>query len=530
MMDRGGIISLVCKLTRVTDQDARDTCALFLQNEYQSVYDKLDWLDGRVRVTAAATAGSDSFNLPDNIARVISIRYGDHFLDPVDDTFFVESDPTIFEREGTPLYYQEFTDTDNLKKVRLYPTPAVDEDDIIVVGKRVLPPLANDSDVPVIRGLDQVLVAYTLADMLKYQRQYAKAQVQRQEADSLYAQAVALEQEQTNVPRRTKQLTVAGNSLAEMTDAVCARIGQWQPDAVIMIKEFIRREYVQVYDAYLWPESLVMARVDSDGSQVILPWYFAAVVAVRADNKAFEIGPVDISSYFTITPQIFEQRTAFAMGYSILTSVGVSMLPPITEKLSFVSSDPDDASKIMVRGEGLGDVLEESVTLNGTSPVFTQQIYDTPLTWAKGITMGDVTCRGASSNVLLGKLMAGERERKHMRLWIQPNANSPHKCLVLGKRAIRPLVQDEDTPAIRNIANYLIHSATARAYQKSGNAQGAADCKADAAASLKVLIDLEVQQNTMDFRVIPWVPGPWDDGLGDYCADGLLTDKFYSTP
>ena len=69
-----------------------------------------------------------------------------------------------------------------------------------------------------------------------------------------------------------------------------------------------------------------------------------------------------------------------------------------------------------------------------------------------------------------------------------------HHCLVLGKRTIPPLVQDEDTPRIRNIGNYLIHMAMSEAYGKLGNAQGAANCKAKADAALEALLDLDVRQ------------------------------------
>jgi hypothetical protein len=522
-MDLGGYSSSICKKVGTTDSDSQATCKGFIQNRYQWIHDRFDWRDGRRRDTISSTAGSDSVALPAGVDRVLSIRYNDHFLDPVDDTFFVETDPKIFERTGIPLYYQEYTEDDATKRIRLYPIPAV-ASSMLIIGKKVLPPLMVDSDTPIIRGIDQVLRAYAEADMLEYHRQYGKAQQKFQEAEKLFADAVALEQSQTNVPRRAKNLTVSGDSLAEMTDAVCARIGQWAPDVGIMVREFIRRNYVQVYDAYLWPESLVIARVDSDGEQVVLPWYFASVVQCRADTKGATLGPVDPSTYFAISPTVFEQISGIPVGYSIFTPVAVSRLPPIRELLAFVSSDASDNTPIMVRGEGGGDILMESVSLNGTSPVYTSYTYDTPLTVAKQLTTGDITITGASSGLNLGTLRSYERERKRMRLWIQPHSTSVHHCLVLGKRAIRPLVQDEDTPAIRNLANYLIHMATSDAYAKSGDKQGAADCKLKADSSLQTLLDLEVRQNSMGTRVIPWVPAPYN-GLEDNYFATWLTDK-----
>ena len=69
-----------------------------------------------------------------------------------------------------------------------------------------------------------------------------------------------------------------------------------------------------------------MARVDSDGAQVILPWYFGSVVSVRSDSKNSAIEPTDLSTYFSITPQIFEQHAGPAVAYSVLTPVAVGHL------------------------------------------------------------------------------------------------------------------------------------------------------------------------------------------------------------
>jgi hypothetical protein len=525
-MDLGGFTSQICKEVNTTDEDSRAVCAHFVDRWYKYIATKFDWRDCRRRDEIASVAGIDNVALPTTVDRIISIRYGDHFLDPVDDTFYVESDPTIFERTGIPQAYQEFTEDDGTRKIRLYPMPAVDGT-MLIIGKRKLPDLTADSDVPILRGIDEPLYAFGLSEMLRYHKQYAKADQIKQEANALLDNAIALEKQQTNVPRRTKALTVTGDSLAEMTDAVCARIGQWQPDAVIMIREFIRRCYVQTYNNYLWPESLVMARVDSDGAVVVLPWYMCAVISVRADTKGVSVDPEELSTYFSITPDIFEQKSGWPVAYSILTPVSVARLPPIAERLAFVSSDMNDSSQIMVRGESSGDIISESISLNGTSLVYTEHPYTAPLTTAKGITLGNITIRGASSNVVLGELRADERERKRMRLWIQPNSDTPHRCLVLGKRTIRPLVQDEDTPAIRNIGNYLIHCATSEAFANQGNQQAAADYKAKAAESLQGLIDLEVRQNSVGPRVIPWVASGYD--YDDSSCD-FLSDKAFVTP
>src|SRR5438105_1895967 len=97
-MDLDAFTSLICTKIGMTDDASVKACANYVQHRYQMIYDRRAWKDSIIRVTAGTTADTDNVALPAGIDRIISIRYGDHFLDPIDDTFFVQSDPTIFER------------------------------------------------------------------------------------------------------------------------------------------------------------------------------------------------------------------------------------------------------------------------------------------------------------------------------------------------------------------------------------------------------------------------------------------------
>jgi len=56
---------------------------------------------------------------------------------------------------------------------------------VIVIGKKRIRPLRNDNDEPMIRGIDNALIAFVEGDMLERGRQFAKAQIKFQEASSL---------------------------------------------------------------------------------------------------------------------------------------------------------------------------------------------------------------------------------------------------------------------------------------------------------------------------------------------------------
>ena len=514
-MDLDGFVTYICSKVGETDPVSRSLCAGFIQRWYDTLYNRYPWRDSIKTVSATVTALSENIPLPAGLDRVISIRYGgDHFLDPIDDTFLVQADPTIFEQTGIPQYYREYTADDKTKQIQLYPTPSVDGA-LLIVGKKTAPPLLAGSDTPIIRNIDGVLITYGEGEMLQRMRQVGKAQALFQEASQLYTEAENLEKLQTNVPRGTKKLTVNGNSLVELTDAVCARIGDYLPQTRIVVKEYLRRQYQMIYDSALWPESLVPFRASSDGEQVILPDYIDCVVSVRAEAGGVQMFNEDVSTFFSISPQIFEEVTTHPVAYSVLTPVGVGALPPLEELLAFTSTDPMDNAVVMVRGESQGQIYEETVQLNGQAQVYTARAYGTPLTVAKPETHGDISVTGASSNLLLETIPFNQTERKHMRLWIQPTSSAAHSCLILGKRRINPFVQDEDTPMIRNIQNILINAATADALMKTAPPVSA-DYRNQANAALQILIDKETKQQSRSPRIIPYVePGYMLDNDAD---------------
>ena len=73
--------------------------------------------------------------------------------------------------------------------------------------------------------------------------------------------------------------------------------------------------------------------------------------------------------FLDITPSIFDE-IGDPIGYTTLTPVAVSTLPPTTTRLVFASTSAVDRGKVFVRGEMLstGQILEETVNLQGTAP------------------------------------------------------------------------------------------------------------------------------------------------------------------
>ena len=492
--------SYVCDLLTLSDDRSLELCRNFINRRYDMIYSTFPWKDAEMTSTDTLAANENKIVLPDGMDMVIAIRAGESFLDPVTTSELIQTDPGIFERAGHPTVYQELTDDDGLKKIQVHPTPKMDTP-LMIVGKRALVQLIEENDAPILRGVDNVLIAFAHRDMLQRGKQYGKAKEVLEEASQLLKEAQNLETQQSNQPRQSKNLTVSGNSLSEMTDAVCARTGKWGQDDIVFAKDCLRRQYRRLWDACNWAQATVVARVTNDGSEVILPNYFDKVISVRVDANLPELQVAEPALYFAVNPAIFEQ-TGFATSFSYLTPVGVKFLPPLQEKLSFVSTSASDVDAMFVMGELNGSEVSETVELTGTVAVSTRNKYDTPITVAKPTTTGNVSVYGASSGALLETIPFNERERKHIRIWIQPVPDAT-ECLVLGKRKINPLVTDSDTPLLTNVSDILIMSAAADVFSKAGVDKSAKDMRDQASGAMNSLVGQETLQGAFSSRIIP---------------------------
>lgn len=504
--------SMVCSKVGQTDAASIAVCKDYLNRRYQMIADAFYWKDIQMFDTVAYPAGTDSVALPAGMERITSARlHGtNQYLDPVDAAFLVETDPGAFDRTGTPLMYEEQM-VGSTHRIRLLPGPATNVS-VFLVGRKVLPTMGN-TDSPYIRNIDNALLAFAMADMLERQRQYGKAQAKVQEAGALLEAAKRVETEQSNRRRQAKQLTASGNTLGELADDVCARIGDFAPETYILVKQFLRRTYRELWNSRLWKESMVAATVASDGEFLICPHYFDEVTAVRADPDLAALGSADINHIMAVAPGIFEETTGIQSNFSYLTPVAVKVLPPGLEKLNVRSTSASDTGTVFVMGESSGVEANETVTLNGTTNVATTNFYDVPLTiTAPAGMVGTLIVTGVSSGVELQRIPTWERERKHIRLWLTPPNLAAEDCLVIGKRKINPLVNDQDTMLLRHASGYLIEAATGDAFSRFGKPAEAQTAWSRAEAARNTLVNMDTKQAANQPRVMPSVEGSYYGG------------------
>jgi hypothetical protein len=135
-----------------------------------------------------------------------------------------------------------------------------------------------------------------------------------------------------------------------------------------------------------------------------------------------------------------------------------------------------------------------------------------PLTISKDLTVGDVTVNGSNDYLSLEVIPSYQRELKHQRLWFLPvpdssklGAGETFTCLVLAKRAIRPLLTDQDSPIITGAQQVLIAASAGDLFQKLEKPDMANVFVQKAGGSLNALKAKDTDQAASAPRFVPQV-------------------------
>jgi hypothetical protein len=177
-------VSLVTNKVHQTDSNSVLRCKEFVQARYQMIYDFANWKDALDLLTGLSADTTGIMTYPANIDRIIAIRSTKtHLILPTDSALAMSVDPSIFERTGDPIGWEDFVDTadSNKHKIRLFPTPTATTD-IIMQVKRAFVQLSAGTDVPILRNIDNALMAYVTGDMYERQMRIGQAQAKFQEA------------------------------------------------------------------------------------------------------------------------------------------------------------------------------------------------------------------------------------------------------------------------------------------------------------------------------------------------------------
>lgn len=197
-MNLGTIVSFCTAKLNMTDNLTRDQAKLFAQLRWKMIWDEENWRQCRHEVAATIPSGTEEATLPAEADFVVFARIdGNREIYPSNDLAAASMDPAGIGLPGYTFAYSNYAkDSSGNARVRFH-RPLDAARPIIFVCKRKCVELVNDSDTPLISGVDQCLIALTMGDLYEWARQFGKAQVKFQEGLQLLQKMKDIETQQS---------------------------------------------------------------------------------------------------------------------------------------------------------------------------------------------------------------------------------------------------------------------------------------------------------------------------------------------
>jgi hypothetical protein len=242
--------------------------------------------------------------------------------------------------------------------------------------------------------------------------------------------------------------------------------------------------------------------------EMVCPQQFETILGVSY-NQA-NLLPTQLITQFMTNPESFKADADSAQ-FTVIDSSGINF-DPTYGAIEFLSSDSaDNGKQITLVGEISGQELtmqKETVTL--ASSVATTNSWSAVYSLSKETTTGYVRVRNQSTMVYFDwPEWENVSKFQRVKFFERPkyDASSPVNLYIVGKKKIRPMVSDYDTPMVAGVDNVLIHFATGDMLKRSRQF-GKAQVEIQQANSLmQVARDQENNQSAKEVRLIPDVYG-----------------------
>ncbi len=196
-MTKAEIADRVCRKLQATDVDSVALCKDFIKSRYEMIWHYALWRDSLAMQTIVCAAGQTILTLDPTFDFPVAVRWDSQQILPIDVQTVFSLDANLFDRTGTPTRFMVLAkDGSGNSRIQVLEIPAIGAN-VLVLAKKKLVPLNNDTDVPALTAIDNALLAHAEFDMLEYDRQYAKAQAKLMEAQAHLAQMREIETYQT---------------------------------------------------------------------------------------------------------------------------------------------------------------------------------------------------------------------------------------------------------------------------------------------------------------------------------------------
>lgn len=252
---------------------------------------------------------------------------------------------------------------------------------------------------------------------------------------------------------------------------ICREITEFiqddSPKVLSVIKAEINKEYERVAMSSYWRELRAFKNevitFTAGQAYLALPsdCAFVQYVGNKADDYTLRNMTLEAMSE-DFLDQIDDSGTPYR--WAELGESAIRAPLSAADEIEVLSSSTSDTNQ-MIRITGLKNSPEiirvEELTLNGTT------VVTGAITWQQGfsihsitsddLTIGEVTIRQESTDVSLAHMAPGDKVTSYFMIRVENPPDSADALLVIYKRKIRPLVNNDDAPSIP-VGKYLVEA------------------------------------------------------------------------
>ena len=289
----------------------------------------------------------------------------------------------------------------------------------------------------------------------------------------------------------TSMKTDVGELVGDTTSAFALKIGK-----------YLNFRYRDVLRRYPWRDLFATTTITTVASQATyaLPWDFGEVVYIWDNTNKKKLWE---------SPEAGQQNDTSLTGSSDYFSVKESSCksqPTSASAVVVVSDSASDTTQtVFIKGTNSnGDVISETVTINGTTNVTSTKTYTTVTQISKSATsVGSFTATSNSGAVTLAVLGPSQLQARYRIAHFYYIPSAVVSLVVRYKRLVLPLVNDYDYPII-DIADEMMFGAQADAWRAKRQFSKAAALEVQYEDLIARRIYHEEQTRDISFDPIPY--------------------------
>lgn len=286
-----------------------------------------------------------------------------------------------------------------------------------------------------------------------------------------------------------------------------------------MMKEQINRAYERAVDAHDWTELRKVAQsgitLPASSAHIYLPAYVGQILAIvdTANDWFLEPGRIENLAYMSPSEFIDSGST---VDWAAAGDSGIAAdFSPTAETLNIVSSSASDTTQT-VRLHGLianNIEVTETVALNGTTNVVSTNTFTDLYSASTDDThVGTISATGVTSSTVYLRVPPADKTVRYKRIRLRPPSSVANALAIVYKKAVRPLVNDQDVPEIP-VYDYLIEMGIAFGYGYDGNEASAAKHEQMAGQLLQIAINKSAAGGDDRIQSRPAQPARTSGGL-----------------